>query len=176
MQVFTDWLAIGLPKDFIEMADRELGLDGQLVSYIAAHEMLKIEQIRRFKDPDDGESFFSAETKSPLWDAYYADGKSGARYTVLVEYYLPPGVRFETEETRRTVYLEYKELYDRAMVKYFLENATSTPEMRIDFAMSQASHKIMIKYGISHDEMAAIISEGTDKWAMNFTPPSDASE
>lgn len=148
----------GLPHDFIETADRQIGLGGKLRAYVHDHE-LKIEKIARLDD-SHLESFFAHQSGSPLWQIFYGSGGSGARYTVLVEFATSSEERFPSEKSRRKVYLEYEKLYEQALMEQFLANPAATTEKTIDVAMSSASHTIMVKYGLSQAEMIKIIEEG----------------
>jgi hypothetical protein len=149
-----------LPKDFVESADRELGLDGELISWVEAQGVLMIERIKHIED-SERRSFFSSKAKSPLWDVYYCSGaSSGLRYSILVDFHVHPGVRFDTKESQQRIYLEYNELFDKAAFEYILKNAGAKTETVADCAMGAASHRIMIKYGISEEEMLAIIVNG----------------
>jgi hypothetical protein len=76
----------GLPKDFVQRADAELELDGDLITFIESMgDPFEIEKIARLED-DQMEAFFSKQAEMPMWAAHYATGASGARYSVLVEY------------------------------------------------------------------------------------------
>jgi hypothetical protein len=81
--------SFGMPKDFIENADKELELRGELVSYVDKRQSLEAEYIERLED-SEARPFFSARAKSKDWSAYYGTGASGARYTVLVDFRSEP--------------------------------------------------------------------------------------
>ena len=158
-----NYATVGLPKGFIASADRELGLDGELVSYVEAHgPMFFPKQIKRLEE-SKRKAFFSSEAKSPLWEVYFASGGSGVRYSILVEFNVQSGTRLDTAESRKTAFLEYERLFAEEAMKYMLENPEATTEMIADHALSSASHKIMVKYGIALEDMVAIIAEGTGK-------------
>jgi hypothetical protein len=76
---------VSLPKDFIKNADKELKLDGELVSYGNERQFMELERIERLDD-SQVRPFFSAQAKLKNWDTYYGTATSGVRYTVLVEY------------------------------------------------------------------------------------------
>jgi hypothetical protein len=76
----------GLPKNFVQDADKELKLDGDLISHVASLGDFQIELISRLED-DQKHAFFSKKAeKAILWAVYYGIGESGCRYSVLVEY------------------------------------------------------------------------------------------
>jgi len=163
----VNYATMGLPKDFIASADRELELDGELVSYVEAHGPLFFpKQIKRLEE-SKRKAFFSSEAKSPLWDVYFASGGSGVRYSILVEFNVQPRTRLDTAEARKTAFLEYEELFAEEAMKYIFENPKAPTEMIAEHAMSYASHKIMVKYGIALEDMVAIIAEGTGKWSRS---------
>jgi hypothetical protein len=76
----------GLPKNFVQDADKELNLDGDLISYVESLGDFEIELITRLED-EHRHAFFSTKAKEAiLWAVYYGIGESGCRYSVLVEY------------------------------------------------------------------------------------------
>jgi len=160
----ANYFTTGLPKGFIESADRELELDGELVSSIKARRVLEIERIPPLQD-SERQAFFSSQAKSPLWDVYYGSGWSGARYSVLIEYNIQPGIHSDTTRSRRSIYLEWEEYFDKAVMEYIVENDKATSEEITNRAIEAASHKTMVKHGISRQEMGGIIAEGTAKWS-----------
>lgn len=165
----VNYVTTGLPKDFIETADRELKLNGELVSYVKAHgDVLPVEKIPRMGD-SESQAFFSQQAKSGLWRVYYGSGASGVRYSILVEFRVRETGRSRNEESRRLIYAEFEELLDKAMIKYTLDclrkGKTPDSEDVANQAMSSASHEVMCKHGILTQEMMDIIAEGTSKWS-----------
>ena len=150
------------PHDLFVSADRELGLSGELISLVEQAQVLPVRGIKRLEN-SERQSFFAKQANSPLWGVFYGSGASGARYNVLVDYRTQPGVRFDTEASRKGVYLEYDGLYTKAIIEHLVENPEATTESVADRAMSSASHEIMCRYGLSTEEMMAIIEEGLTK-------------
>ena len=69
----------------------------------------------------------------------------------------------------RAIYGEYEKLFDRVVIEYTLINkqlsTKATSEDAADIAMRKASSQIMQKYGLTREEMLAIIVKGTTKWS-----------
>ena len=163
-----EYFTTGLPRDFIDTADKELNLNGELISYVKLHaSVLAIENAKRIND-SDRQSFFSQEVKSSIWNVYFGTGASGVRYSVLVEFKAREAGLSQEEESRRQIYEEYEKLLDKKLAEYYFDSLRNnkTPDtINVkNQAVSSASYKVMLKYRISTKEMTDIIIEGTDKW------------
>jgi hypothetical protein len=164
----------GLPKNFIQSADRELNLAGELIDYMKNHTsesnetldlnvlpaiMSEVKKIARIPD-NQRESFFQTKSQSELWELYYASGQSGARYTILVEFGTRSSNELKNGDLRRQIHSEYEELYMKESIQYILTNPKASTEEVVNFAMSKASHAVMVRYGVPMSEMLSIIVEG----------------
>ncbi len=77
---------LDVPFEFIEFADQELDLNGELNAYVKERmESIKIEKINKLND-DERSSFYSNRTTSPLWKTYFRSTEAGYRYSILVEF------------------------------------------------------------------------------------------
>ncbi len=156
----------GLPKKLIQDADRELGLDGKLIAFLTTQDLPHYEYIKRFASKEEGESFFSKQAKG-LWDCYYGIGASNVRYNLLIEYEACPDEQFDEEEVRKRIYLEYDDLFARGVIEYTVAHPNPSTDDAVNFAMSKASHRIMIQYGMSLEMWKKLIHEGTEKWGWS---------
>lgn len=82
----TTVIGLNVPFEFIEFADQELLLNGELSSYVKKRiDSIKAEHIKRLDD-DERESFYSNRSASPKWKTYFRSTEAGYRYSILVEY------------------------------------------------------------------------------------------
>ena len=159
-----------LPKSFVESADKELILNGELVNYVRGFEKPNIEVIK-FNEITDKKTYFSNRARSPLWEVYHAKAiESGVSYYILIEFNNLSPESFNDEEFRKRIYLDYEELFVKKAYE-FLRNHQEYPEKEAkdrakDYAINRASNEVMIKYGVPNEKIILdIISEGATKWS-----------
>ena len=133
--------------EFIEEADHDLGLAGELCSYAAKHPP-NFGTIDRLTG-EEWYSFFSGQINTGLWRTYSKTGQSGMRYTVLIEYCDRSDKVLATEESRKAILNEHT----RRFTKYMLDNPSATTEQIAKYALEVAPEELMFKYGIPPEKM-----------------------
>lgn len=77
---------IDVPFEFIEFADKELQLHGELSSYVRNNlNSIKVKKIKRLLD-NERQSFYTNQSSSSKWQTYFQSTEAGYRYSILVEY------------------------------------------------------------------------------------------
>ena len=79
-------VAVDIPSDFIDFADNQLKLNGQLISYLDSETGgYNVENIGKLGDRERN-SHFKNKTTSKKWDACYRKTESGHLISILVEF------------------------------------------------------------------------------------------
>jgi hypothetical protein len=131
-------------SEFIAQADRQLELEGELVDLVR-QKGISFEKIEVLPDASQ-QSLLSSRCKSDLWQAYSETGKSGVRYTVLVEY-CDHSETILADGVMKEQVIQY---FHREMARFlFLQKASDDS---LEF-INQIGKRIMYKFGIPYRKM-----------------------
>ena len=79
-------VSVDIPADFIDFADNQLKLNGQLISYLESETGgYSVENIGKLGDRERN-THFKNKTTSKKWDACYRKTESGHLFSILVEF------------------------------------------------------------------------------------------